>query len=41
MESKANTKLNSMTPKHKTKLTIFFEKLVKDSFKTNRQLKRS
>ena len=41
MESKTNTKLNSMTPKHLTKLTIIFEKLLKESYKTNHQLKRS
>ena len=41
MESKTNTKLNSMTSKQVTKLTIFFEKLLKENYKTDRQLKRS
>ena len=39
MESKTNTKLNSMTSKQVTKLTIFFEKLLKENYKTDRQLK--
>ena len=40
MKSKTNTKLNSKSPKHVTKLTIFWEKLLKESYKTNHQLKR-